>query len=575
MPNPIKFARSLHARKPRAMRYATCLAAVIAVVTAVSTMANCGDGINFQPSSYLEGLLSLVGTFAVFWCLLAALVFLWGPAWHAVRARHDCLIDSAPLSFCGRDVRRLTLVILAAWAIWVIPALPCMTDWDTLHQIAQSTTSAPTYYAARAVSVVIDHKYIDHDPFLTTLIYGAAHDLGQALGDQRIGYGAFVLLQAVLSATVLAAATCYLERLRVPRVLRLAVAVFVCVFVPYARYAADMLKDSLFAPLFLAFLLCYCEAARTRGEFLRRPRNLVATIAFATLSILTKKVGAYVVVPSLLVLVPLCRPTWGRALVALCVPVALGVVAFPALSYACFDLAPGGRQESLGFTMQQVATVLKYDGDSVSQEDREAIERVMPIDQVLKVYDPTFIDPTKNLYEWDASSEDVSAYLKAWVHLGLTHPWHYVQSTVKVAGSLFIPSTPIEIPVTSCEEAVPALDRYEGDTGIDTTQPYALKQLNDAASGYYYNTLLQLVPQALKIGTYGGLLPLLALFAALYRRNRSGAVMVPIALASLSMLVCPGAITRYALPLMYATPLMLGLILSPQAPAEGTSSERG
>jgi hypothetical protein len=51
--------------------------------------------------------------------------------------------------------------------------------------------------------------------------------------------------------------------------------------------------------------------------------------------------------------------------------------------------------------------------------------------------------------------------------------------------------------------------------------------------------------------------------------------MVPIALASLSMLVCPGAITRYALPLMYATPLMLGLILSPQAPAEGVSSKRG
>ena len=273
MPNPIKFARSLHARKPRAMRYATCLAAVIAVVTAISTMANCGDGINFQPSSYLEGLLSLVGTFAVFWCLLAAVVFLWERQ-GASCARGTTARSTPPRSRSTgrraqarpRDPRRLGHLGHSA--------LPCMTDWDTLHQIAQSTTSTPTYYAARAVSVVIDHKYIDHDPFLTTLIYGAAHNLGQALGDQRIGYGAFVLLQTVLSATVLAAATCYLERLRVPRVLRLAVAVFVCVFVPYARYAADMLKDSLFAPFFLAFLLCYCEAARTRGEFLRRPRNL-------------------------------------------------------------------------------------------------------------------------------------------------------------------------------------------------------------------------------------------------------------------------------------------------------------
>ena len=60
-------------------------------------------------------------------------------------------------------------------------------------------------------------------------------------------------------------------------------------------------------------------------------------------------------------------------------------------------------------------------------------------------------------------------------------------------------------------------------------------------------------------GFYGGWIPLFCLVVCLYGRKANAIALVPIFAFAAIVVIGPASSTRYVLPMLYTTPLMLGL----------------
>ncbi len=547
-------------------------------------------------------------------------------------------------AFDMKHVLVLAGVIFVCWLPVLILMYPCSINPDTTEQLFEFQTSAPTYYPWG--NEYVDAEFVDHHPVFDTLLYGGITLLGDVIGSYNIAFFLFTLLQGALGALGLAASCCYASRLGAPRAAVLVMA-FLCAFLPlYPRFMGVVLKDSTFAVCWVPFLLCYLECFRTRGEALRSARFIVAFVLFAGLCLLTKKLGAYIVLPSLVVLVvacalfargegacrsarrkaahakaatavpsgaaddaapseaaqvafaqadstqtahdqaspsqatntafeqakvPLRDRLWVRAATTFAAVVLVFCVALPAIVYPLVGgVAPGGKQEALGFAFQEVIAVIRDNPDSVTDDEYAAIDKVLDIPAACDDYKPFLTDYVKEHYREAATTQDLVAFVGAWASIGVKNPVIYGKSVLHCVYRMLVPSSMggpsnYAIPgkqfdkyyhranntqeyIESNSEYHLSLERPDVLIALDLQ----LREIQKAVSELPIISLLS------TLGFYGGMLPLTCLLLVLYHRRRLVWAYAPVLLSVFFLLLSPTAATRYILPLAFSAPLIVG-----------------
>ena len=84
----------------------------------------------------------------------------------------------------------------------------------------------------------------------------------------------------------------------------------------------------------------------------------------------------------------------------------------------------------LSVPFQQTARYVRDYADEVTEEERDAIDRVLDSDTIGEVDDPNISDPVKKTFNEDADSEDLKAYFKVWFQMFLKHPVCYIEATL-------------------------------------------------------------------------------------------------------------------------------------------------
>lgn len=496
--------------------------------------------------------------------LLPAVIRLIGERWRP--GRGACSI--AP-QWGKRSIALHAFAMLAAWSVYLVALFPGSMNWDTFYQIDQCYPDGTVWAVpwARTGSVV-DAHYSDHHPILVTLIYGLFALPSDALfGTWNHGVFAFVFVQAALTAFAFTMAIAYFERIGVPSRLGSAVYLLFCLIPVFPVYAATMIKDSLWAPLFVFYFLMLVECARTRGSFLKEKRvNVVLFVAVGLLLALTKKPGMYIVLVTGVLLLFVYRNAW-RAFawqmgtVAVVMMLVMPLIVFPAL-----DVVPGGKQEARGMLFQQTARFVVQYPDEVTAEERAVIDRVIGYDDLAQRYDPTFSDPVKFGYRYDSCTDaDLMEYFGVWLAQGLRHPSAYVEATLATAA-----------PYVNLGGVLVFYDNT-GDVEHDGSplvwHPQELDSLRNAVvSAYDWLAGLPVIAVFFRVGTYAYLVPTMAFMVLCMRRSRFLPVFFPLFLCLAVCIVTPMFHPRYALPLIYAAPLLACLCFAPE-PEEGVSCE--
>lgn len=471
------------------------------------------------------------------------------------------------LGFTVRSVLTTTAIIFAFWIPVMIIMYPCATNHDFINQVYQYQASAPTWYTTQGIA--IDAEFIDHHPIFDTLVFGWFMSLGDALGSQNIGMFLFTLLQSFLTALCLAASVCYLERLDIPKRVRIGALAFAIFFPYYAPYACNAVKDMLYVLAFMPFCLLYLEAFRTKGEVMKHPGFLVAFVLAMGFCILTKKLGVYVCLASMLVMILALRGVRIRTLAVPVVSMLAFSLAFPAVVYPVIGgVAPGGKQESLCFALQQTTTLLVKNPDAVSDEDMAVIERVLDTQAAVESYKPALADGAKNRFRMDSTDEDVRAYVKVWAKQGLQNPKLYALSLAQCSGQMLIPSKQATYWITISD--ADHRKRW-GDTFNKTSEGYHMDLTRPApllaAAKAMRNVFLQGIGNVpvLNIittqGLYGGWIPFACVAITFINRKRDCLALAPVMWTVATLLISPGSLGRYVVCLQFLIIPMVGWML--------------
>lgn len=477
------------------------------------------------------------------------------------------ITDFNPVPFVeiGLDKKSLILcsiIIFVCWLPWIIFSYPGNMNYDTVNQIWQYATESPTMYTT--MGVVVDFRFIDHHPVFDTLIYGLFIDLGNTLGSQNVGLFIFVILQSLMSAAILSLACCYLSKLGVPNILRIIAVFFVALFPPFAQFSATVLKDSLFAPLFLLYFVGCIEIFLSDGKSIKNLKFLASFVVVSMLCILTKKTGLYIIGISGIVFLISYRSYWKQFLVSVLIPISVCAFLIPTFIYPLIDVSPGGRQETLGPFFQQTAFYFLEHPDDVTDEEYEVIRSVLRPEEFEKKYDKTFVDPIKNTYNLDADTKDLVNYIKVWINQGLRHPVTYLKATLQVNARLISPVQEISYyGDTMTQEQYDSFEKNEGYSDLSIYKPDKIKEISDKARSAYLGTIKgsHLLTALFSRGLWGFWIPVFCVFYAFCYQKKSLIALVPVIISLLFLFISPTSSSRYILPLLYVDLSVIGIAI--------------
>ena len=339
--------------------------------------------------------------------------------------------------FTSWNVRSVILTAILLFVLflpYLIVFYPGVASKDTYNQIKDFITGTmPIEINWNAGEPMISCFLNDHHPVLDTLIFVFFTEfVGGLAGGAARGAFIYSCLQTALTALAMSLMLCRMEKLGIPYLYRKAGVLFLGLSPFVALYAIGMTKDSIYSLIFIFYYLVYVLIIREEATNGRMLWLILLSVLLAA----TKKTGVYFVLLCNLVLifVPGVRRKWAEWAASWVLPAVLMMVLLPKVLFPMFAIFPGGKQESIGFTMQMTAKIWLDHKDELSFQEQKVIGDVMDLDKVEESYSGKNYDEVKKLFNYSATDQQLSAYKRLWLQLFIRYPLSGINALFGTAG---------------------------------------------------------------------------------------------------------------------------------------------
>ena len=440
------------------------------------------------------------------------------------------------------------LLIFASWLPSAILKYPIGTDWDGYFQMEE-------YFGI----IPLCHRFW---PVASTLFLGSMVDLGQALlGSLNNGAFFMILVQMLICSSILAYTLQAARELKIPTRWRCLMLAVYMLSPLYFSFCTSLLKDNLYACFIVLFTTLMAQAVLS-GQASRTNYIFLSLTAF--LVCIFRSNGVFVIIFCLLALaIPAFRPTaeykkLGLALLAAFLASAvynMGIVKI-------VNPPPGVVREALSIPFQQTAKVIEDYPQDIDPSERAIINSVFDY-SLPNGYNRFCSDNVKATYRNDDSQ--LPAYFAVWFKQFFRHPQTYFEAAQLNNGGFF-------------NVDMEAIWLYIHPRNHDKLF-YEVPHWLELPKGYAY-TLTECWWRMPLINLVSN--TAVAIFAIIYlsilyisqRKYNLFYLLIPSIVGILVCLVSPTfACTcgiRYAFPITYAAPLIVGLSLTDKA----SSAER-
>lgn len=312
------------------------------------------------------------------------------------------------LAFCRRhELLCLMGLMVLCWSPYLVAFCPGTVCWDLGEMIAQ-------FFGQREMDT--------WHPVFLTWVFGSLVWLGRLMGSDNIGAALFTLLQTVALSYALARSLRFMRQQGANRLLRLAALAFFALVPIWGGYAQFISKDTLYTAVLLLFFLCAADLLLGRVR-----RGLWAQLfAWGLLTCLIRSNGLYVIAPTALALICLCRGHRLPASAALC-----GALACALLFANVLVPALGIRDETASglysVCFQQSARILRDHADTVTPEEYAEIDLVLDAENLPDKYEPWISDPVKFTFRQygqgaEKEKQALSRYRQTWLEMLQKYP---------------------------------------------------------------------------------------------------------------------------------------------------------
>ncbi|MBR7016136.1 MAG: hypothetical protein IKI12_06810 [Lachnospiraceae bacterium] len=453
--------------------------------------------------------------------------------------------------------------LAAGWLPLLLIKYPAALCWDSWSMIYEYRNKC----------------YTEHQSVYYEVIMGRLIELGKRVGHTNWGLFAFSVLHYVILVAAFGYSLQILRKMNISRKCRWAVTLIYLLNPYIAGYVGVIIKDFPYAVFMLILFLCMVEIYLDSAAFSRNPLKLAVLFISVVNIYLIRKNGSYIVFGCavLLAIRTLRKKLPKRPVVVMIAALAVSAAVFGMLG-THFHAVKGSVKEALSLPFQQTARYVKVYGDEVTEEEKAAIDAVLPYDELARKYKPRISDPIKNMYKEDGSK--LPAYFKVWFRQFLKHPLCYVSATWEQNYYLFVPEVDNIVLYQDIDTGyelqnvvyMPERWNYSAifgtRAGSETLKQWIIQELN----------LLHRIPGVRLLGNISFWFYLLLFVTVLSFVRRTDDLLLLALLYFSVLFVLLGPVIqghpRYMFPVIYAMPVMLLFMIAGQVHGENKTPDR-
>lgn len=299
------------------------------------------------------------------------------------------------------------IIILLFWIPYFLTFFPGLLSSDALGQLGW---------------ILNDFKGIsDHHPVAHTLYVSIPYNIGYMIfGKISAGVACFSIFQMIIMSAIFSYLVYFLYKRNINKYILLVVVSFYALLPVHAFYSITMWKDVIFGGLILLLTIETIKLLEKRNELKAKDLTIFVIesilcnafrnnsiymyylFAIATIIIFRKKIK--IILPALLIVFSTYY-----------------IIKFPVLNY--FNITRSSSSEYIAMPLQQIGR-MAYKGVEFTKEEKELIDKIMPLEKLKEAYNPVTSDGIKfnkayNRKEFDNNKEK---YFNLWLNLVIKHP---------------------------------------------------------------------------------------------------------------------------------------------------------
>lgn len=487
------------------------------------------------------------------------------------------------ISFIGKAPKILNdkwfyfTVMMIGWLPALLAYFPAVYSYDAQVQLEQW----------------ISGKYDIHHPLLHTMLMGICYQTGQAVSrllpfrvDGMVFYS---LLQMGILAYAISSAFSLLVKKNAAGWLRILLLGFFVLFPMIPIMAVSMTKDAIFSALFLWSIVLLAENLWLQKTF--TIRKSIEYIVISVLMMLFRNNAVYawcvLVVCMLIVLLLSKKHTVAKrkslkefmtkpqqlsdaetlkVLIALSIFAVIAYVIFSFLLVRVTDAEHGEKKEMLNIPIQQLARIYKSDSDTMTQEELEEIYYFIPQIDCAN-YRMWLSDPVKMHFREDHYKENPDRFWKCYLHIIVRHPSAAVMAGVYLTMGYWYPEDISHTRIYEswwrdriCYLVTDEIPVFYDDYVIKQRPVPVLTQYYEMFATKLIQLRIPVVRQIFAPATYSIGVILWLLLALKRKKSEQFLLTVPVWAYLLTLLLGPGVIVRYLMPLMICVPVGFSIL---------------
>lgn len=404
-----------------------------------------------------------------------------------------------------------------------------------------------------------DWEFTTHHPPIHTAIITICVNLGHFLsGSYNFGAFVYTLLQTLTTCFIFSFTIYYMARKKVSMPVRIISLLFYALCPTISFLTITMYKDIPFAMMMLVLTICMTEIATNTENFMKNKVRIILTVITVFLVSIFRNNGLYAMILTLPIVVLMLKNYRIKigsiflAGIAICL-----IITGPV--YNLCGIGKGSSKEAFSVILQQFARITKYKSDELTQEEKDAIHKYLPVDNIAELYNPVFSDPVKHQFSDEAFKEDKITLIKTYLQLAMKYPMHTVASLICNSFGYYYPNTLGWGVYTGVN------DECFTNNGVDygiREQPLIQLPVLDKVNEFVNTRNIPIISMFLSIGFLFWIMLFGIIYCIYTKKYKLILIYVPILCMWVTILASPVfGEPRYVYSLFTCLPLLLGISL--------------
>ena len=435
----------------------------------------------------------------------------------------------------------VALLFFIAWLPYFLNYYPGITSYDTHYQLMQGFGVIP---------------YNNHHPVVDTFIMSSVVKVGYAIaGNYNFGIALYSILQMIFCAITLSFVIYYMGKKNINPIIKLIT--FLCfAFVPFVpQFSIAVWKDVPFAMFMVWFLIGIIEMITNEENFFGKKRNLLIFVLVALCVLFFRNNGVYIVLLTLPFALFWRRKYWKQILLTFALPIVFYYIIIGPV-FTKLDIAKSSPREMLSIPIQQMARIVKYKGDELSEEEKNIIGQYINIEEAAEVYDPTISDPVKNGFNDGTYNQDKLNLIKLYVKLALRFSGETLEALVSNTYGYYYPEVVTYSIATGVYQSP-----FEAEQFMDLHEDQIVKiPVLDNLINSIYDKQIPIVSLIANIGFVFWVVLGIVFYNIYQKRYKYLLMFIPVGILYLTCLASPvSGELRYIYSMFVNLPLFVGL----------------